>query len=268
MYGGSAYREAFLLPPVTVAFCEGPMEWAPSGQGLPRWRGSTLNPFGLERVGQAFGFFDTEPLVRLAKKGVDFGAAGLPPGLRPVGSDCGSAEQWARFGSSMLPDMLALGQARLVTDPIAAAKVIVHPVAIVDKAKPPPGKPQKSRMIHNLAGRLWDPVSRLRFPSFNDATPHKDLPSVPLAQVSDVVAALVLLSREGFRETVHGATVDLQAAYYQVALHVSKLLLLGFMFEGLVYVVTGLPFGSKASPSIFCRFVNLVWFALRSLLVH
>ena len=52
-----------------------------------------------------------------------------------------------------------------------------------------------------------------------------------------------------------------------MALHVSQFLQLGFLFEGVVYVVTGLPFGSKASPSIFCRFVNLVWFALRALRV-
>ena len=69
--------------------------------------------------------------------------------------------------------------------------------------------------------------------------------------MTEVVATIVLLARAGHRDTIHGATIDLQAAYYQVALHASQLLLLGFLFDGLVYVVTGLPFGSKASPSIF-----------------
>ena len=227
--------------------------------------GKTLNPFALELLGSEFGFFDTAPLVAMAKQGVDFGAAGLPGGLRPVGADRGTAVQWDRFRTSMLPDMLASGQARCVTDPADISRTIIHPIAIEDKAKPPPGKPQKSRMIHNLAGRLWDPVSRRRYPSFNDATPFGDLPSVPLTKVAEVVSVIVLLARAGYRDSLHGATIDLQAAYYQVALHVSQLLLLGFLFDGVVYVVTGLPFGSKASPSIFCRFVNLVWYVLRRL---
>ena len=40
---------------------------------------------------------------------------------------------------------------------------------------------------------------------------------------------------------------------------------LGFQFEGIIYQSMGLPFGSKASPSIFCRIMNLLWAYLCSL---
>ena len=248
-------------------FAEGPLDWFPPWGSVRRWTGKTLNPFGLELVGRTFGFFDTAPLVELARKGVDFGAQGLCPGLRPAGRDQGSPEQWDRFRRDLLPEMLAAGQARRVVVEEEVAVTVVHPVAIVDKARTNPDAPVKSRMIHNLAGRLRDPSTGKIFPSFNDSTPHEHLPSVPLARVSDVVSALVLLASLGFQSTVHGGTIDLKAAYYQVALHASQFLLLGFLFEGMVYVVTGLPFGSKASPSIFCRFVNLIWYSLRLLRV-
>jgi hypothetical protein len=176
-----------------------------------------VNPFGLEAVGRAFNYFDTVPLVTLARRGVDFGAVGLEPGLVPVGSDRGTPEQWDRFRNIMLPEMVASQQARCVVEPGERARVILHPIAIEDKAKPPPGQPQKSRMIHNLAGRLRCKTSGRRFKSFSDSTPHEELPSVPLARISDIIFALVLLESLGFRATVHGGTVDLQAAYYQVA---------------------------------------------------
>ena len=224
LYGGSRYRELFQLPVVDERFVEGPIEWLLPWGAVRRWTGKTLNPFGLAEVGRAFGFFDTVPLVELAQKGVDFGARDLRPGLRPAGADHGSPEQWDRFRRDLLPEMLAAGQARGVFGKADAEAAIVHPVAIVDKAKPKPGQPQKSRMIHNLAGRLRDPVTGKRFPSFNDSTPYTELPSVPLARVSDVVAALVMLAALGFQDSVHGGTIDLKAAYYQVAIHVSQFL--------------------------------------------
>jgi hypothetical protein len=213
MYGGLAYRALFQLPAVTADFAGGPIDWCVPWGSVRRWTGKALNPFGLQALGTLFGFLDTAPLVTMARKGVDFGASGLRPGLRPVGSDRGSDEQWARFGEVMLPAMVAAGQARRVWDPGEAARVIVHPLAIEDKAKPPPGQPQKSRMIHNLAGCLWDSATGERFPSFNDSTPWHDLPSVPLAKVTDLVAALCLLASLGHRSSIHGGTIDLQAAY-------------------------------------------------------
>ncbi len=95
----------------------------------------TLNPFGLEVVGRTFGFFDTEPLLDLARKGVDFGVRGLRPGLRPAGSDHGTPEHWERFRRDLLPEMLASGPARKVLGDTEAASAIVHPVAIMDKAR-------------------------------------------------------------------------------------------------------------------------------------
>ena len=67
----------------------------------------------------------------------------------------------------------------------------------------------------------------------------------------------------GFKGTIHLASVDLEAAYYLIHLAPGEELHLGFEFDGTVYLFLGLPFGSKASPSVFCRFVNLTWCFLR-----
>ena len=131
LFGGTRYREVFALPAVDDSFLVGPIPWVLPWRKLPLWTRRTLKPFGLLELGRAFYIFDTPSLVEMARKGVDFGAAGLVAGLRPAGRDQGTPEQWARFGSTMLPEMLATGQARRVWDPGEVARVIVHPVAIV-----------------------------------------------------------------------------------------------------------------------------------------
>ena len=125
-FGGARYREVFKLPAVDESFLEGPVDWVLPWKSLPLWTRRTLNPFGLQALGRAFGYFDTPSLVEMARKGVDFGASGLVAGLRPAGRDQGTPEQWERFGSSMLPDMLTQGQAKRVWDPGEAARVIGH----------------------------------------------------------------------------------------------------------------------------------------------
>ena len=63
----------------------------------------------------------------------------------------------------------------------------------------------------------------------------------------------------GFQDTIHLTSVDLEAAYYQVPLAQGQSKFLGFIFDGNIYQGLGLPFGSKASPSIFVRIMNLLW---------
>jgi hypothetical protein len=67
----------------------------------------------------------------------------------------------------------------------------------------------------------------------------------------------------GYRATNHLASVDLESAYYQIHLGEGEQMFWVFTHYDVTYLFLGLPCGSKASPSIFCRFVNLGWCFLR-----
>ena len=257
VFGGAEYEERNARPVITPGFVEdGPLTWSlPAGQTL--WSESTLNPFAFQYLGSLFGFFDTANLVRLIKEHVRFAPVGLPGGLSGRQSSVGTVDGVVYMRNVLLPQMLRDHQVRKATGG-ELRKVIVHPIFMEPKSKQ-----GTFRMIHNLSAALFGQGTR--WPSFNAATPHHLLPKVGLCKVREILETLALLDALGYRGRIRGATIDLKAAYYSVRVHISDVLRMGFLFDGVVYVANGLPFGAKASPATFCRFVNLVWFVLLSL---
>jgi len=71
----------------------------------------------------------------------------------------------------------------------------------------------------------------------------------------------------GFGATIMLASIDLVAAYYHIPIAPKQQPQLGFMFDGQKYFANGLPFGAKANPSIFCRYINLIWLFLMTLCI-
>jgi hypothetical protein len=197
----------------------------------------------------------------MAFNGVQFHAEGLPQPGRPaydnrfVDDAAGnSAESY--FRDVLLPKMLRLGHCR-VASAAERLEAVVHAISVIPKAAL-----GSFRMIHDLTCGLLDSED-VEYISFNEATPHLFLPKTSLTTVEQIVEVLCELEALGFRTTLHLASVDLEQAYYQIHLASGESIKLGFSFDGTIYLFMGLPFGSKASPSIFCRFVNLLWGFLR-----
>ena len=101
----------------------------------------------------------------------------------------------------------------------------------------------------------------------NEAIPVATLPKVPYGTAKHITARLVALRRiiesdtsgrgYTFRD-IYMYGIDLANAYYQWRVREDQQELTAFWFLSELYVHCGLPFGSKLSPSVFCRFVHLI----------
>jgi hypothetical protein len=184
-------------------------------------------------------------------RGVCFLASGLVAGSRPAWAnrftdDSAGNSATDYFTSTLLPKMLRKGHCRRAL-PEEVPQCIVHTISLIPKSVV-----GTFRMIHDLTCTLVAPDGS-RGVSFNEATPHLFLPKTRLATIAGVLEVLSMLEKMGFRATVH------LASFFGPGEDIK----FGFLHDGTVYLFLGLPFGAKGSPSIFCRFVNLVWCFLR-----
>ena len=249
MWSGGEYNDLCLIPPITTVFTSGVLPV--SFPAVPRSDRSNLNPFGIALLARLLNWFDGPALVRMVFRGVCFLASGLVAGSRPAWAnrftdDSAGNSASDYFASTLLPKMLRKGHCRRAL-PEEIPQCVVHTISLIPKAVV-----GTFRMIHDLTCALVAPDGS-RGVSFNKATPHLSLPKTRLATIEKM----------GFRATVHLASVELEAAYYQVHLAPGEAIKLGFLHDGTVYLFLGLPFGAKGSPSLFCPFVNLVWCFLR-----
>jgi hypothetical protein len=259
MWSGGEYNDLCDIPPITTSFVSGVLPF--SFPSLPRWDRSTLNPFGIALLARLVSWFDGPALIRMAFRGVCFLALGLVAGSRPAwpnrfSDDAAGNSAADYFSSTLLPKMLRKGHCRIAL-PAEIPRCIVHTISLIPKAAV-----GTFRMIHDLTCTLESPSGQQGL-SFNESTPHWFLPKTRLATIEGILEVLSMLAKMGFRATVHLASVDLESAYYQIHLAPGEDIKLGFLHDGTVYLFLGLPFGAKGSPSIFCRFVNLVWCFLR-----
>ena len=247
------------IPPVTPESC--PVCLDVVFPRVPAWTRSRLNPYAVAWLARELDFFDGPCLVSMAFNGVRFRASGLPSPGRPAYAnrfvdDVAGNSAEVFFRETLLPKMLRLGHCRLAT-PLEESLAVVHAISLIPKSVP-----GTFRMIHDLTCGLLD-VADVEHTSFNESTPHQFLPRTALTTIEQIVEVLCELAALGFKATIHLASVDLEQAYYQIHLADGESITLGFSFDGSIYLFMGLPFGSKASPSIFCRFVNLIWSYLR-----
>jgi hypothetical protein len=247
MWSGGEYTDLCVIPPITTVFTSGVLPV--SFPAVPRWDRSNLNPFGIALLARLLNWFDGPALVRMVFRGVCFLASGLVAGSRPAWAnrftdDSAGNSATDYFASTLLPKMLRKGHCRRAL-PEEIPQCIVHTISLIPKSVV-----GTFRMIHDLTCTLVAPDGS-RGVSFNEATPHLFLPKTRLATIAGVLEVLSMLEKMGFRATVHLASVDLEAAYYQVHLAPGEAIKLGFLHDGTVYLFLGLPFGSKGSPSIF-----------------
>ena len=259
MWGDGEYNMLCRIPSITTSYAAGVAVC--SLPRVPEWPRSPLNPFGIAVLARELNWFDGPALVRIAFKGARFRAAGLIPGSRPPWpnrflDDAAGNSASRYFSDTLLPKMLRKRHCRVATA-AELPRVVVHTISLIPKAAL-----GTFRMIHDLTCPLVSPLGDA-LPCFNEATPHFFLPRTKVSTIEQILEVLAMLEAMGHRATIHLASVDLESAYYQVHLAPGEEISLSFVHEGVKYVFLGLPFGSKASPSIFCRFVNLVWCFLR-----
>ncbi len=253
---GERYKtEVFHLPEVDWREWESDLHFSPPFELSSEF--DKVHPDAIQWLGDQTGWKDTEWVVMMVREGVRFGARGIPPGAKGSRGNSGHPEGIAFLKEKLLPDMLRLRQARAASAS-EALLARISPITMIPKSTD-----GEWRMIHDLSCVLV--VDGRRTTSFNEATPHEWLPKVQLCRVEQVVATLLKLQALGFQDTIHLASIDLHAAYWQIRVHVSQLLWLGFMVAGVTYLFNGLAFGMKGSPSIFVRLFNVCLAYMRSL---
>jgi hypothetical protein len=163
----------------------------------------------------------------------------------------------------LLPKAFKQGKLHIVTDPLVKVRCIYSPIFTVEKSNRDEEGRRQFRICQDLSAPLTLRDGAV-VQSMNEHTPVADLPSVPLGTAQRIISKLaytrLLAESRGYSHTdIRLVAIDLTDAYYQWLVNPRQQECVAFEFEGCSIIHDGLPFGSCLSPSVFCRFMHLLW---------
>ena len=166
--------------------------------------------------------------------------------LTPASRNMQSARQNRQVVEEYLGKEVAEGQVVGPLIPTSVAGVQVSPLRVIPKSH----QPGKWRLIVDLSAPEGHSV--------NDGIDRK-LCSLTYVSVDEVAAVVQKLGRG-----TQLAKMDVQAAYWNVPVHLDDRLLLGMKQEGQLFVDTALPFGLRSAPKIFTAVADALQWVVRS----
>jgi hypothetical protein len=210
---------------------------------------------GVELVSDISNWFDREPLIQIAREGIDL-MADIPPGARPREGvslwRAKDAEEERYMREEIIGKGMRAGHMRIARKKEESI-VNIFPTFLLCK------RPGKYRDVINFKTKVDLRKWGREDISFNDATPLTKRPSITPGRLQNVFHMLEWMVRAGVEKSrIRVAKLDIAEAYKHVRIKERVQRQQCFQVGSKIYISLRMQFGTAASASIWCRLINMI----------